>query len=57
MMVKPLRHFLKMTIKSKATYDQAKNKNLMTLEEFKEKNHGQRGTKEREQLEDEPPDF
>lgn len=29
----------------------AKNKNLMTLEEFKEKNYGKRGTKEREELE------
>ena len=28
-----------------------KNKNLMTLEEFKEKNYGIRGTKEREELE------
>ncbi len=28
-----------------------KNKNLMTLEEFKEKNYGKRGTKEREELE------
>jgi DNA-binding XRE family transcriptional regulator len=29
----------------------AKNKNLMTLEEFKEKNYGKRGTKERNELE------
>lgn len=29
----------------------AKNKSLMTLEEFKEKNYGKRGTKEREELE------
>ena len=29
----------------------AKNKNLMMLEEFKEKNYGKRGTKEREELE------
>jgi len=29
----------------------AKNKNLMTLEEFKEKNYGKRGAKEREELE------
>ena len=29
----------------------AKNKNLMTLEEFKEKNYGKRGTKERDELE------
>ena len=29
----------------------AKNKNLMTLEEFKEKNYGNRGTKERDELE------
>ncbi len=29
----------------------AKNKNLMTLEEFKEKNYGKRGTQEREELE------
>jgi DNA-binding XRE family transcriptional regulator len=29
----------------------AKNKNVMTLEEFKEKNYGKRGTKEREELE------
>jgi DNA-binding XRE family transcriptional regulator len=29
----------------------AKNKNLMTLDEFKEKNYGKRGTKEREELE------
>ena len=29
----------------------AKNKNLMTLEEFKEKNYGIRGTKERDELE------
>jgi DNA-binding XRE family transcriptional regulator len=29
----------------------AKNKNLMTLEEFKEKNFGKRGTKERDELE------
>ncbi len=28
-----------------------KNKNLMNLEEFKEKNYGKRGTKEREELE------
>lgn len=28
-----------------------KNKNLMTLDEFKEKNYGKRGTKEREELE------
>ena len=27
------------------------NKNLMTLEEFKEKNYGKRGTKQREELE------
>jgi len=30
----------------------AKNKNLMTLEEFKEKNYGKRGTKERDELEE-----
>lgn len=29
----------------------AKNKNLMTLEEFKEKNYGKRGTKDRDELE------
>ena len=29
----------------------AKNKNVMTLEEFKEKNYGKRGTKERDELE------
>ena len=29
----------------------SKNKNLMTLEEFKEKNFGKRGTKERNELE------
>ena len=29
----------------------AKNKNLMTLEEFKERNYGKRGTKERDELE------
>jgi len=29
----------------------AKNKNLTTLEEFKEKNYGKRGTKERDELE------
>jgi len=29
----------------------AKNKTLMTLEEFKEKNYGKRGTKERDELE------
>jgi DNA-binding XRE family transcriptional regulator len=29
----------------------AKNKNLMTLEEFKEKNYGKRGTKVRDELE------
>ncbi|MFN5308010.1 MAG: transcriptional regulator, partial [Candidatus Kapaibacterium sp.] len=29
----------------------AKNKNVMTLEEFKGKNYGKRGTKEREELE------
>jgi DNA-binding Xre family transcriptional regulator len=29
----------------------AKNKNLMTLEEFKEKHYGKRGTKKREELE------
>ena len=29
-----------------------KNKNLTTLEEFKEKNYGKRGTKKREELED-----
>jgi DNA-binding XRE family transcriptional regulator len=29
----------------------AKNRNLMTLEEFKEKNYGKRGTKERDELE------
>ena len=29
----------------------AKNKNLMTLDEFKEKNYGKRGTKERDELE------
>ncbi|MEI6434314.1 MAG: helix-turn-helix transcriptional regulator [Bacteroidota bacterium] len=29
----------------------AKNKNLMTLEEFKEKNYGKIGTKERDELE------
>ena len=28
-----------------------KNKNLMTLDEFKEKNYGKRGTKERDELE------
>lgn len=28
-----------------------KNKNLTTLEEFKEKNYGKRGTKKREKLE------
>lgn len=28
-----------------------KNKNLMTLEEFKEKNYGKRGTEERDELE------
>ena len=28
-----------------------KNKSLMTLEEFKEKNYGKRGTKQREELE------
>lgn len=28
-----------------------KKKNLMTLEEFKEKNYGKRGTKERDELE------
>jgi hypothetical protein len=28
-----------------------KNKNLMTLEEFKEKNNGNPGTKERDELE------
>lgn len=28
-----------------------KNKNLITLEEFKEKNYGKRGTKERDELE------
>ena len=30
----------------------AKNKNLMTLEEFKEKNYGKHGTKERDELEE-----
>ena len=29
----------------------AKNKNIMTLEEFKEKNYGKRGTKKRDELE------
>lgn len=29
----------------------AKNRNLMTLEEFKEKNYGKRGTKKRDELE------
>jgi DNA-binding XRE family transcriptional regulator len=29
----------------------SKNKNVMTLEEFKEKNYGKRGAKEREELE------
>jgi DNA-binding XRE family transcriptional regulator len=29
----------------------AKSKNLMTLEEFKEKNYGKRGTKKRDELE------
>jgi DNA-binding XRE family transcriptional regulator len=29
----------------------AKNNNLMTLEEFKEKNYGKRGTKDRDELE------
>jgi len=29
----------------------AKNKNLMTLEEFKEKNYGKRGTNDRDELE------
>jgi DNA-binding XRE family transcriptional regulator len=29
----------------------SKNKNLMTLEDFKEKNFGKRGTKERDELE------
>jgi len=29
----------------------AKNKNLMSLEEFKEKNYGKRGTKDRDELE------
>jgi DNA-binding XRE family transcriptional regulator len=29
----------------------AKNKNLMTLEEFKEKNYGKRGTRKRDELE------
>ncbi len=29
----------------------AKNKNLITLEEFKEKNYGKRGTKKRDELE------
>ena len=28
-----------------------KNKNLTTLEEFKEKNYGKRGTKDRDELE------
>jgi len=31
--------------------NKTKNKNLMTLEEFKEKNYGKRGTKERDELE------
>ncbi len=29
----------------------AKNRNLMTLEEFKERNYGKRGTKKRDELE------
>jgi DNA-binding XRE family transcriptional regulator len=29
----------------------AKNKNLMTLDEFKEKNYGKRGTRKRDELE------
>jgi len=29
----------------------AKNKNIMTLEEFKEKNYGKRGTRKRDELE------
>jgi DNA-binding XRE family transcriptional regulator len=29
----------------------SKNKNLMTLEDFKERNYGKRGTKERDELE------
>ena len=31
--------------------NKTKNKNLMTLEEFKDKNYGRRGTKERDELE------
>lgn len=30
---------------------EAKNKNLTTLEEFKEKNYGKRGSKKRDELE------
>ncbi|MBU3658334.1 MAG: helix-turn-helix transcriptional regulator [Flavobacteriales bacterium] len=32
--------------------NKSKNINLVTLDEFKEKNYGKRGTKEREELED-----
>lgn len=39
-----------MARKSKQTMKE-KNKNLMTLEEFTEKNYGKRGTKERDELE------
>jgi hypothetical protein len=35
----------------------AKNKNLMTLEDFKEVNFGKRGTKERDELEAGYDDF
>lgn len=41
----------KLALKMKAVY-KTKNKNLMTLEEFKEKNYGKLGTKERDELEE-----
>jgi hypothetical protein len=40
-----------MALKIKAEYEFTKNKNLITLEEFKEKNYGKRGTKDRDALE------
>jgi len=42
-------NFLLLIKKTKTTM--SKNKNLMTLEEFKGKNYGKSGTKERDELE------
>lgn len=42
---------LKIIISKKNPLMKTKNKNLTTLEEFKEKNYGKRGTKKRDELE------